>query len=57
MFEVGVAFNAKFSGESTDVSVRNVVRAMIANFDYNPNMQYVMKSRTLWVIACMNAMR
>ena len=44
MFEVGVAFNAKFSGESTDVAVKNVVRAMIANFDYNPNMQYVMKS-------------
>ncbi len=44
MYEVGVAFNTIYSGESSDALVRNIVKAMIAYFDYNTNIQYVQKS-------------
>ena len=44
MFDVGIAFNTKFSGESSDALLRNIFRGMIAYFDYNANIQYVQKS-------------
>ena len=44
VYEVGVAFNTKYSGESSDALVRNIVKGMIAYFDYNTNLQYLLKS-------------
>ena len=44
VYEVGVAFHTIYSGESSDALLRNVIRGMIAFFDYNANVQYVQKS-------------
>ena len=44
VYEVGVAFHTIYSGESSDALLRNVIRGMIAFFDYNANIQYVQKS-------------
>ena len=44
VYEVGVAFNTKYSGESSDALVRNIVKGMVAYFDYNTNIQYLLKS-------------
>ena len=44
MYEVGVAFNTIYSGESSDALLRNVFKGIIAYFNYNPDIQYVQKS-------------
>lgn len=44
VYEVGVAFHTIYSGESSDALLRNVIRGMIAFFDFNANIQYVQKS-------------
>ena len=43
-YEVGVAFHTIYSGESSDVLLRNVFRGIITFFNYNANIQYVQKS-------------
>ena len=44
IFDVAVAFNAKFSTSSTNVSYPHIIKGMIAYFDYNPNIQFLQKS-------------
>ncbi|MBQ6165926.1 MAG: C10 family peptidase [Muribaculaceae bacterium] len=44
MYEVGVAFNTKYSGESSDALVRDILKGMIAYFDYNTNIQFLQKA-------------
>ena len=44
VYEVGVAFNTIYSGESSDALLRNVFKGIIAYFNYNPDIQYVQKS-------------
>jgi len=44
VYEVGVAFNTIYSGESSDALLRNVIKGIIAYFNFNPNIQYVQKS-------------
>lgn len=41
VYEVGVAFNTIYSGESSDALLRNVFKGIIAYFNYNPDIQYV----------------
>jgi len=41
VYEVGVAFNTIYSGESSDALLRNVYKGMIAYFNYNPDIRYV----------------
>ena len=43
IYDIAVAFNAKFSTSSTNVGYHHVMKAMIAYFDYNPNIQYLQK--------------
>jgi hypothetical protein len=43
IFDIAVAFNAKFSTSSTNVGYQHVMKGMIAYFDYNPNIQYLQK--------------
>ena len=44
VYEVGVAFNTIYSGNSSDALLRNVFKGIIAYFNYNPNIQYVQHS-------------
>lgn len=44
VYEVGVAFNTIYSGESSDALLRNVFKGIIAYFNFNPNIQYVQNS-------------
>ena len=44
VYEVGVAFNTIYSGESSDALLRNVFKGIIAYFNFNPDIQYVQKS-------------
>ena len=44
MFDVAVACNAKFSTSSTNVGYEHIMKAMIAYFDFNPNLQYIQKA-------------
>ena len=51
IFDIAVAFNARFSTSSTNVSYQHVLKGMIAYFDYNPNMQFLQKEKydeTTW---------
>lgn len=44
IYDIAVAFNAKFSTSSTNVGYEHIMKGMIAYFDYNPNIQYVQKA-------------
>ena len=44
IFDIAVAFNAKFSTSSTNVSYPHIIKGMIAYFDYNPNIQFLQKA-------------
>jgi len=44
IYDIAVAFNAKFSTSSTNVSYDQIMKGMIAYFDYNPNMQFLQKA-------------
>jgi hypothetical protein len=44
VYDIAVAFNAKFSTSSTNVGYEHIMKGMIAYFDYNPNIQYVQKA-------------
>ena len=44
VYEVGVAFNTIYSGESSDALLRNVFKGIVAYFNFNPDIQYVQKS-------------
>ena len=44
IFDIAVAFNARFSTESTNASYYHVMKAMVAFFDYNPNIQFLQKA-------------
>ena len=43
IYDIAVAFNAKFSTSSTNVGYHHVMKAMISYFDYNPNIQFLKK--------------
>ena len=44
-FDIDVALNMRFMGDDgSDAYIRDIIKAMIAYFDFNPNMQYVQKS-------------
>ena len=45
IFDVAVALQARFSTSSTNVSYDQIIKAMVAFFDYNPNMQFLQKER------------
>ena len=45
IFDVAVALQARFSTSSTNVSYDQIIKGMVAYFDYNPNMQFVQKER------------
>ena len=44
IFDIAVAFNTKFSTESSNASYYHVMKAMVAYFDYNPNIQFLQKA-------------
>ena len=44
IYDIAVAFNAKFSTSSTNVSYDQIMKGMIAYFDYNPNIQFLQKA-------------
>ena len=44
IYDVAVALNARFSTSSTNVSYDQIMKGMIAYFDYNPNMQFLQKA-------------
>lgn len=44
-YDVDVALNMRFMGENgSDAYTRDIIKAMIAYFDYNPGIQYLLKS-------------
>ena len=43
VYDVAVAFQARFSTSSTNVSYDQIIKGMVAYFDYNPNMQFLQK--------------
>ena len=44
IYDIAVAFNAKFSTSSTNVSYEHIMKGMVAYFDYNPNIQFLQKA-------------
>ena len=44
IYEIAVAFQAKFSTSSTNVSYDQIIKGMVAYFDYNPNVQFLQKA-------------
>ena len=44
IYDVAVAMNARFSTSSTNVSYDQILKGMIAYFNYNPNMQFLQKA-------------
>lgn len=45
IYEIAVAFQAKFStSNSTNVSYDQIIKGMVAYFDYNPNVQFLQKA-------------
>ena len=44
IYDVAVALQARFSTGSTNVSYDQIIKAMVAYFDYNPNMQFLQKA-------------
>ncbi len=45
VFDVAVALQARFSTSSTNVSYDQIIKAMVAYFNYNPNMQFLEKAK------------
>ena len=43
IYDIAVAFNTKFSTESSNASYHHVMKAIVAYFDYNPNLQFTQK--------------
>lgn len=43
IFDIAVAFQAKFSTSSTNVSYDQIIKGMVAYFNYNPNIQFLQK--------------
>ena len=44
VYDIAVAFQAKFSTSSTNVSYDQIIKGMVAYFDYNPNVQFLQKA-------------
>lgn len=44
IYDIAVAFQAKFSTSSTNVSYDQIIKGMVAYFDYNPNVQFLQKA-------------
>lgn len=44
IYDIAVALQARFSTTSTNVSYDQIMKGMIAHFDYNPNMQFLQKA-------------
>ncbi len=44
IYDIAVALQARFSTSSTNVSYDQIMKGMIAHFDYNPNMQFLQKA-------------
>ena len=45
IFDIAVAFQARFSTSSTNVSYDQIIKGMVAYFNYNPNVQFLQKER------------
>ncbi|MBR5686300.1 MAG: C10 family peptidase [Muribaculaceae bacterium] len=43
IFDCGVAFNTKYSAESSDATYANIVKGIICYFNYNPDVQFTLK--------------
>lgn len=43
IFDAGASFNTRYSASSSDASYKDIVKGMIAHFDYNPNIQFLLK--------------
>ena len=44
IYDIAVAFNTRFSPESSNASYHHVMKGMVAYFDYNPNIQFLQKA-------------
>ncbi|MBR0492840.1 MAG: C10 family peptidase [Muribaculaceae bacterium] len=44
IYDIAVAFQAKFSTSSTNVSYDQIIKGMVAYFNYNPNVQFLQKA-------------
>ncbi len=44
IYDIAVALQARFSTSSTNVSYDQIIKGMVAYFDYNPNMQFLQKA-------------
>ncbi|MBO4802959.1 MAG: C10 family peptidase [Muribaculaceae bacterium] len=44
IFDIAVAFNTKFSTESSNASYHQVIKGIVAYFDYNPDVQFLQKT-------------
>ena len=44
VYDIAVAFQAKFSTSSTNVSYDQIIKGMVAQFNYNPNVQFLQKA-------------
>ncbi len=44
IYDIAVALQARFSTSSTNVSYDQIMKGMVAYFDYNPNMQFLQKA-------------
>ena len=44
VYDIAVAFQAKFSTSSTNVSYDQIIKGMVAYFNYNPNVQFLQKA-------------
>ena len=43
IYDIAVAFNTKFSTESSNAAYHHVMKAIVAYFDYNPDVQFTQK--------------
>ena len=43
IYDIAVAFNTKFSPESSNAAYHHVMKAIVAYFDYNPDVQFTQK--------------
>ena len=43
VFDAGAGFHTRFSASSSDASYKDIVKGMIAYFDYNPNVQFLLR--------------
>ena len=44
IYDIAVALQARFSTSSTNVSYDQIIKGVVAYFDYNPNMQFLQKA-------------